>query len=1033
MTFYNTFANYVGDDSTTDFAIPFSYLSEDDVVVTRQGGAVSYIFLDPQTIRLSVPLATGDSLKIERDTSLSEKAVVFNNGSPFTAGQMNAGFNQLFNAMQESNDTTGSQLGITNDGSWDAISRRIANTADPVSAQDVATKNYVDTGVSSSVAAAAASATAALASANTATTKANAATTSATNAASSESNASSSATSASGSATTASNAATTATTKATEASASAAAALASETNAAASEAAAAASAALIGSAILDGDFSTNGLMKRTGAGAYGIATDGTDYLSPDTGTTVYSSQAAAAAAGLSIGATVKIDGDTWFLRSGNYSALVTADTVGGAYFADDAIATTAGAWARKREKKLYASWFGVSTSNTAAQNDARLQAAVALMNAGDTLCIDVVGTVPFSDTSPSFTISNDDVTLHLVAGCAMRAADLTATAIFISGDRVRVEGPGKFLNYIQTFTEAGDFSTTTGNVQTLNIIEVSGDDCVFDGIGIDNPVHCGIFLDNCNGTVIRNCYGSGNFPYSEYNSSTTLNLYFVYFDPADGGTFTVEGCTFDSYISPVAVGNLSGSGTAFRCRIVNNKFKNCWDHAVYGVSMKGTIVSGNQCVDCRKPFAIDAEGAVITGNTTIATDTTQSNHFQGWSLRNAKRVRASDNYIEGVGAAISLDATINSAAVGTSLRDVVSIVSGGSGYIVGEVITLTGGTLSGSGAQATLTVLTVNSGAVTSVSITTAGGYSVVPADEVSTTASASGTGATFQFEWFADIFDNEITDNTIIQTAASSELEACIRVYSQYAKSYRNKIDNNRIHNRSGIDLFQGAIYMQGTASHQGYGNSVTKNRIVATNINWLCYGLYQTDLRIEGNIFERANWEYASTVTLEMVYLGNSIRPQVYNNDFIIGGGCGGLTARGITVDATCTDAAIVGNKNKMRSSSLVNIATIESSFIIDGGTDTYRSRNHYNMDYPLTGTITLNAASGSAQVQNNNVLANNACRVKITPRTAGAALEALDHGVYAEHNGGTYFAAGYVTIVTGDANTATNTSSWNYEIDW
>ena len=200
MTFYNTFANYVGDDSTTDFAIPFSYLSEDDVVVTRQGGAVSYIFLNPSTIRISAPLAVGDSLKIERDTSLSEKAVVFNNGSPFTAGQMNAGFNQLFNAMQESSDTTGSQFGITNDGNWDAISRRITNTDDPVDAQDVATKNYVDTGVGSSVVAAAASAAAASSSASDAASSASTASTAASDALTYSSNASTSASAASNSA-----------------------------------------------------------------------------------------------------------------------------------------------------------------------------------------------------------------------------------------------------------------------------------------------------------------------------------------------------------------------------------------------------------------------------------------------------------------------------------------------------------------------------------------------------------------------------------------------------------------------------------------------------------------------------------------------------------------------------------------------------------------------------------------------------------------------------------------------------------------
>lgn len=33
-------------------------------------------------------------------------------------------------------------------------------------------------------------------------------------------------------------------------------------------------------AVMDGDFSTNGLMKRTGVGAYSTATEGTDYYAP---------------------------------------------------------------------------------------------------------------------------------------------------------------------------------------------------------------------------------------------------------------------------------------------------------------------------------------------------------------------------------------------------------------------------------------------------------------------------------------------------------------------------------------------------------------------------------------------------------------------------------------------------------------------------------------------------------------------------------------------------------------------------------
>lgn len=68
----------------------------------------------------------------------------------------------------------------------------------------------------------------------------------------------------------------------------------------------------------------------------------------------------------------------------------------------------------------------------------------------------------------------------------------------------------------------------------------------------------------------------------------------------------------------------------------------------------------------------------------------------------------------------------------------ITILTGGTGYVVGEVLTLTGG--GGSGATAEVT--SVNAGAITGVTMTDAGtGYTTSP---VGHTASASGTGATF-------------------------------------------------------------------------------------------------------------------------------------------------------------------------------------------------------------------------------------------------------------------------------------------------
>lgn len=80
-------------------------------------------------------------------------------------------------------------------------------------------------------------------------------------------------------------------------------------------------------------------------------------------------------------------------------------------------------------------------------------------------------------------------------------------------------------------------------------------------------------------------------------------------------------------------------------------------------------------------------------------------------------------------------------AASSALRQVgvsaAAVAAGGSGYAIGNTITLTGG--------AVLTVSSVSSGAVTGVSITTPGSYASVPSNPVGQTAtSGSGTGATF-------------------------------------------------------------------------------------------------------------------------------------------------------------------------------------------------------------------------------------------------------------------------------------------------
>lgn len=256
MADYNTTINYNGDGTTKDFAIPFSYISKSDVKVSRQNGTVSYTWINPNLIRLSSPLAVGDTLTVKRETAIGTQAVSFVNGAVPTAQQFNAAFNQTLFSAQESNDTVNRGLFKDGLGRYDANNSRFINVADPVNAKDAANKQWVETSgtsyvvqaqnaataASASASAASTSATSANNSAATANTKANQADVSATAAAASASTASTKATEASNSAAAAATSASTVGTTAATATTKAAEAASSATNAANSAAAASASA-----------------------------------------------------------------------------------------------------------------------------------------------------------------------------------------------------------------------------------------------------------------------------------------------------------------------------------------------------------------------------------------------------------------------------------------------------------------------------------------------------------------------------------------------------------------------------------------------------------------------------------------------------------------------------------------------------------------------------------------------------------------------------------------------------------------------
>lgn len=84
-----------------------------------------------------------------------------------------------------------------------------------------------------------------------------------------------------------------------------------------------------------------------------------------------------------------------------------------------------------------------------------------------------------------------------------------------------------------------------------------------------------------------------------------------------------------------------------------------------------------------------------------------------------------------------------------------AVQAGGSGYAVGDTITLTGGT----GFNAVLTVATLSGSAVATATVTYAGFYSVKPSDPVAQgSTSGGGSSATFNITWAAQFASSVVT-----------------------------------------------------------------------------------------------------------------------------------------------------------------------------------------------------------------------------------------------------------------------------------
>lgn len=120
---YNTSIEYVGTGTTTNFAIPFSYTTKDEVKAYIEGLPVAFTFVNDSLIKLPVALPAGDKLKITRETDLTNPKVVYTSGTGVTGDSLNRSVKQLLQGLQETKDggTSGGSSGGTSYVNTDVV------------------------------------------------------------------------------------------------------------------------------------------------------------------------------------------------------------------------------------------------------------------------------------------------------------------------------------------------------------------------------------------------------------------------------------------------------------------------------------------------------------------------------------------------------------------------------------------------------------------------------------------------------------------------------------------------------------------------------------------------------------------------------------------------------------------------------------------------------------------------------------------------------------------------------------------------
>ena len=181
----NSYVDYTGNDSTTTWSVPFSFINRTDVSVTNlaDDSAITFTFLSDSQIQISPAVADTVTFRVKRNTPDSSRLVDFANGSNLTEADLDLANTQAFNLAVEASDDALSKVEVPN-SSLNGLKLPTPEASKMI--QWNSSANALENGLTSgTISTAITSATDAATSATAAATSASASATSATNAAAS--------------------------------------------------------------------------------------------------------------------------------------------------------------------------------------------------------------------------------------------------------------------------------------------------------------------------------------------------------------------------------------------------------------------------------------------------------------------------------------------------------------------------------------------------------------------------------------------------------------------------------------------------------------------------------------------------------------------------------------------------------------------------------------------------------------------------------------------------------------------------------